>query len=316
MEQSLQIKPTKVHLHKDARLSFPVLHEKMCIHLDEDECTKYLLNVQSYIEQYYDNESIRGEIMNEYVNYLYWNKDGFDIPECVQQAVVAAWKPRASYDVWRCDSCDGCTLVEDVKEGYIICKDCGNTKVENFCTSSKAVYTPESTVHTIYSYKRVNHFREWLSQTQGRESTDLSEAIEAVKSEIKINRICDPKNQLTPLIVRGYLKKRNMSRYYEHVNRIFADVTGMQPPQFSSELEQRFVEMFRKIQGPFQKHVPSNRKNFLSYSYVLHKMCGLLSLHSMQIYFPLLKSRDKLGAQDALWKKICTELRWNFVSSF
>jgi len=73
--------------------------------------------------------------------------------------------------------------------------------------------------------------------------------------------------------------------------------------------------MFREIQQPFQKHCPKYRKNFLSYSYVLHKFIQLLSIDEYLIYFPLLKSREKLYQQDRIWKNICIELGWEFINS-
>ena len=51
------------------------------------------------------------------------------------------------------------------------------------------------------------------------------------------------------------------------------------------------------------KHCPDNRKNFLSYAYVLHKFCQLLELDDLLPYFPLLKSREKLQQQDQIWEK-------------
>lgn len=32
-------------------------------------------------------------------------------------------------------------------------------------------------------------------------------------------------------------------------------------------------------------------------------------------FFPLLKSNDKLYAQDQIWKKICRDLQWEFIPS-
>ena len=73
--------------------------------------------------------------------------------------------------------------------------------------------------------------------------------------------------------------------------------------------------MFKEIQGPFMKVWPKERKNFLSYSYVLHKFCELLELDHLLEYFPLLKSREKLHQQDVIWKCICQELQWEFIPS-
>ena len=60
---------------------------------------------------------------------------------------------------------------------------------------------------------------------------------------------------------------------------------------------------------------PATRKNFLSYSYVIHKFCELLEFDHLLEYFPLLKSREKLHQQDLIWTKICRDLKWQFIPS-
>ena len=60
---------------------------------------------------------------------------------------------------------------------------------------------------------------------------------------------------------------------------------------------------------------PKERKNFLSYSYVLHKFCQLLELDNLLTSFPLLKSIKNLKEQEDVWEKICKHLRWEFISS-
>jgi len=71
--------------------------------------------------------------------------------------------------------------------------------------------------------------------------------------------------------------------------------------------------MFNKIQDPFAKHCPKERKNFLSYSYTLYKFFELLDKREYLIYFPLLKSREKLFEQEKIWTLICKELDWAFI---
>lgn len=73
--------------------------------------------------------------------------------------------------------------------------------------------------------------------------------------------------------------------------------------------------MFRDVQEPFNIHCPESRKNFLSYSYVLYKFCELLGEDDFLPCFPLLKSKEKLYQQDVIWKKICNELKWEFIST-
>ena len=73
--------------------------------------------------------------------------------------------------------------------------------------------------------------------------------------------------------------------------------------------------MFKDIQEPFIQVCPSNRKNFLSYSYVLHKFVELLELDQFIDCFILLKSREKLHQQDLIWRQICEYLKWEFIPS-
>jgi hypothetical protein len=73
--------------------------------------------------------------------------------------------------------------------------------------------------------------------------------------------------------------------------------------------------MFYKIQEPWEKFKHPKRKNFLSYSYVLRKICELLELDHLLDIFPLHKDIDKVIENDSLWQKICNYLNWQFIPS-
>ena len=79
--------------------------------------------------------------------------------------------------------------------------------------------------------------------------------------------------------------------------------------------EEKLRMMFKEIQGPFMKHCPKTRKNFLSYAYVIRKFLELLGQDKFIRYFPLLKSREKLYQQDCIWKKMCKVLKWEYIPS-
>ena len=115
--------------------------------------------------------------------------------------------------------------------------------------------------------------------------------------------------------MREILKRLRINKYYEHINYILNRINGIPTPQFSAELEEKLCIMFRDIQGPFLKHCPKDRKNFLSYSYVLYKFFQILGLNDYLKYFPLLKSREKLYLQDQIWKNICIDLNYPIIPS-
>lgn len=115
--------------------------------------------------------------------------------------------------------------------------------------------------------------------------------------------------------MRTILKKLNLNKYYEHIPHIINKLNGLPPPTMSRDIEEKLRCMFKEIQEPFMLYCPKNRKNFLSYSYVLHKFCELLDLDEFLPCFPLLKSREKLQEQDRMWKKICDHVNYTFYPS-
>jgi hypothetical protein len=106
-----------------------------------------------------------------------------------------------------------------------------------------------------------------------------------------------------------------LNKYYEHTTYIINRLNGKGAPCISRDVEEKLKSMFREIQAPFMRHCPENRKNFLSYSYVLHKFVELLNIPELKQYFPLLKSRQKLIEQDKIWYLICQDLEWEFIPS-
>jgi hypothetical protein len=195
----------------------------------------------------------------------------------------------------------------------MICRDCGAANPWN---TEELTYKEEqesTEMIMVYSYKRDNHFNEWLLQFQAQEQTNIPEdVIESLRSEfkkMKIKKLSD----ITHAKVRSLLKKLKMNKYYEHIPYIANILNGIDPPKMSQELEEQLRKMFQEIQEPFNKHCPASRKNFLSYSYVLYKFCELLGHDEFLDCFPLLKSREKLYQQDVIWKNICKELMWEFI---
>jgi len=199
-------------------------------------------------------------------------------------------------------------------DAIIICEECGYQELL-LIEQNRPLLKQNTKDTSHFSYKRINHFREWCNQVQGKESTDIAnEIFEKILNEIKKEKITDTKN-ISYNKMREILKRLRINKYYEHINYIINRINGVNTPQFSPELEEKLYKMFRDIQGPFLKHCPKDRKNFLSYSYVLYKFFQILGLNEYLKYFPLLKSREKLYVQDQIWKKICEELNYEFIPS-
>jgi|TARA_R100000908_G_scaffold117_1_gene39 uncharacterized Zn finger protein (UPF0148 family) len=216
----------------------------------------------------------------------------------------------------KCPNCVDSILFHFTNTGDLVCQGCGliiSTLISEELTYREEQETSEKIVN--YSYKRENHFNEWLSQFQAQETTNIPlEVIDQLKNELKKIKI-KKVEEITHARVRSLLKKLKLNKYYEHVPYITNILSGISPPKMPQELEERLRIMFKDIQKPFDDNCPSERKNFLSYSYVLYKFCELLSEDKYLKYFPLLKSKEKLYHQDLIWNKICKTLQWEYIAT-
>lgn len=214
-----------------------------------------------------------------------------------------------------CDEC-GSELVMYPNEAKLICTNPECAVEESILVEcEKPSYKDPPREQSCFPYKRINHFNEWLAQFQAKESTDIpDEVYDRIRIELRKERITNMA-VLKHTKLKEILKKLGLSKYYEHVPHIICRLNGIAAPVLSAETENRLRHMFKEIQPAFIRHCPPERKNFLSYSYVLFKFCELLEMDEFLSCFPLLKSREKLHEQDKIWKKICEEMRWEFIRS-
>ena len=217
--------------------------------------------------------------------------------------------------VYASDVCKSCykgelSPIED--EGVMICNLCGNS-IKYLVENDKPSYKEPPKEVCFYAYKKINHFKEILSQFQGKETTQIpAEVIENLKSQITKERI--DLSDLTYYKCKDLLKKLGYNKYYEHINFI-KNKLGIQPVLISQELEKTLCNFFMEIQYPYAKHCPDYRVNFLHYYYVVYKLFELLDQTAYLEHIPMLKDREKLIEQDSIWKKICDELDWEFIAT-
>jgi predicted esterase YcpF (UPF0227 family) len=223
-------------------------------------------------------------------------------------------KSQEEYSREKCPVCQSLNRTVMIHDGMIICCDCDSVEfiiVDN----ERPSYREQPREVTYFSYKRINHLQECISQIQGKETTDIPEEIyDKILLEIKKQKITNMA-VLNAKKIKEILKRLKANKYYEHIPHILNKLNGIPIPHFEPELEEKLRTMFKMIQPSFLKHSPPKRKNFLSYSYILHKLLQLLGKDEYLRNFNLLKSRDKLYQQDQIFKKICEDLGWEFIPS-
>ena len=214
------------------------------------------------------------------------------------------------------DDCPLChaALALVSSKAILTCKGCGYSIAYLDATMQSMSYS-DDVEFSSFSYKRINHFNEWLQQVQAKETYEISnDVLQAVMEELHRQRVTCIK-EITTKKVREVLKLLKLRKAYEHVAQITSRLTGVHPLRVPPEVEEMCRLMFIAVQPAFEKHCPTDRKNFLSYSYCLFKFFQLLGYDQFLDSFTLLKGRDKLARQDDIFKKICAELSWEFVPS-
>jgi hypothetical protein len=217
--------------------------------------------------------------------------------------------------VYQSDICQYCHVGELIPledEGIVICNSCSRSLLYLIENEKPSYKEPPKEV-CFYAYKRINHFKEILAQFQGKETTQIPhDVIENIKLQVKKERI--ELAQITNHKTKEILKKLGYNKYYEHIQFI-KDKLGIKPPVMSPELEETLCNLFMELQAPYSKFCPDDRVNFLNYYYTAYKLCELLGETHYLEHFPMLKDREKRIEQDNVWKKICEELDWEFITT-
>ena len=301
------------------------LYEYNNIHMNNNEID-YLLDNGNIMFKYYDsNVDIYSYNCNDKTGIMsYFNNNKIEHKKKnTKKSLLNRYllntrdTNNINYDAFKINTeeCNRCNITKllFVNQGKQICPQCGE-ETSILIESEKPSYKDPPREITYFSYKRINHFNEWLEQFQAKETTDIPKEIyNLIMVEIKKERI--EIHSLTNKMLRIILKKIGKNKYYEHIPHILTKINGKAPPTMSVEIEEELRRMFKEIQVPFHKFCPKTRKNFLSYSYVLHKFVQLLGLKQYYNSFLLLKSREKLHQQDIIWKDICNYLKWEYISS-
>lgn len=214
------------------------------------------------------------------------------------------------------EHCETCNVAREEihAEGILVCPKCGSEEYSLVVSDFPSFRDPPKERNN-YAYKKQNHLNEILNQFQAKESTEIPEEVmNEVICEIKKRRI-DNIALLDEQNIRDILKKLGRNRYYEHAAHILSRLNGNPPPTLSPEIEDKIRAMFQEVQAPYLLYCPDDRRNMLSYHYIIYKFLELMELDEYKVHFPLLKSRDRLIQHDQIWKKICEYLQWEFISS-
>jgi hypothetical protein len=262
-----------------------------------EEEIDYYAKTQRLIDEYFtlinevssDTSDRKTEIIKQYYNII----DMKNIPKIYSMDLS---------NETECKNCGYDVNYEEI-EG-LVCEGCGLVLAPNITSETGYKEMQETEFIKKIDYKRVDYFKQWLNQIQGKEHVEIPQnIIDSLILEIKKERIKNIAN-INISQTKRLLKKLGYSKYYEHIPYIINMINKVSPLCIPNCIENKLILMFEEIQLPWELSKTDERKNFFSYPYILHKFCQLLGLKEYLHYFPLLKSREKLHKQDIIWKKI------------
>lgn len=219
--------------------------------------------------------------------------------------------------------CDNCNIKYEIASGLGVCYECGKC-ISAMHHANELSYKEQQEIdyRPQFTYDKQTHLEDWLRRFQAKEHKEIPQEIldkvilAAHKHNIRdLNTLCEKD-------VKSYLKMMDLNDYYDNVIGIINRINKREPFLLTSEIETKVKDMFQQIQAPFEKYKEPNRRNMLSYSYLLNKFFLILDLPEFSKYFFLLKSAEKLRQQDRTFKKIVDELsktdpktKWHFFPS-
>ena len=86
------------------------------------------------------------------------------------------------------------------------------------------------------------------------------------KKRIRCDGIFNTGPMPTLTNIMEILKNNKLTKYYNNIQQIYCEITGVEPPTLTNKEEKKIIEMFQEVERSYRKYI--NRFNFLSYSYV------------------------------------------------
>lgn len=237
---------------------------------------------------------------------MFWTQGDVDAAFADLDELLAESKPPPVGNA--CRNCGSLHWIRGSNPGqtqgyYDVCGDCGCVSDVGFGVCDEARFPVR---HTTSNYKRIHHWHERVSQLLLQESPIPHEDFMRIAE-----RLLDGSHTvINKDVIRGVLRSLNMQLYIEKWLQIIQRVTGIEPPKPGAKLLEMLDMSFTDLQQPFKHFKLQGRKNFLNYNYVFCRLFQRLGCTQFCMFFPLIKSRQKLRALDEMWEAMVTNLGW------
>ncbi len=207
-----------------------------------------------------------------------------------------------------CANCGGTSFDRGSNAGHVhcyydVCNSCGAVVANTYGMADSERFPARLTTS---NYKRIHHWHERISQLLLQESPIPHDDFVQIAERL----LNGTHAVINKDVIRGVLRSLNMQLYIEKWLQIIQRVTGIEPPKPGGRLLQMLDQAFTELQQPFKHFKAQGRKNFLNYNYVFCRLFQKLGCAQFCMFFPLIKSRQKLRALDEMWESMVSSLQW------
>jgi hypothetical protein len=169
-----------------------------------------------------------------------------------------------------------------------------------------------------FIYTRANHFANTLDQLFPKKLNIHKDDYEKIVMEVA--QMKKDKSSLKAVDIKMILKKLGLPKYYEYTPYLAHRFNSDTNLTINKSVEQQLISKFIEVSASFNKLSDQgkfgSRKNFLSYQYILHKLCQLEGLDELDKYIGFqMFSKEKLQFHDKMWYDVCKDLGWKFMST-
>jgi hypothetical protein len=222
-------------------------------------------------------------------------------------------------------TCNNCTNKKDfiVEENCFICSECNSEQeLQQYTTSYKD--SDRINISTKYTYDRKVHFRDCISQYQGKQNCSIDPLVYVELEDIFDRHhllVGDKKtkkqirfSKITKENILLFLKELNYAKHYENVNLIHYNLTNKKPDDIS-HLEDKLIQDFDLLIETYDKNFKNrvDRVNFISTQYVLYQLLQRHKHHCKKEDFVMLKTVERKTFHDNICGQLFNLLSWNFT---
>jgi hypothetical protein len=280
---------------KHTEETLTILSDRMMSSLSSTKLSEYLMDAMEFLR----NDDLDG-----------WKRRF--LPEPPKQEVKAkrlrqspALAPYLPEDL--CVECKSDLVIDDVKNGQVVCLSCGLIQLQGVFTADTAHCSYSrmrslGRVH-IHRYSRILNFMTIIRFAEGDTHPVVDDAtLSLLRAELDGKKV-------NGFEVRKALCRLGLSRRYRRHSMTFVRMWGGElNVTIPGELVMILAKMFRRVEFFFDRHkhrVWPGRKTFFSYNFMLYQLLHEIGRSDLTGPHHLLKSQKLLQVQMGAYKRIC-----------